>query len=388
MFSKRSDHDPRKNRISLALAAQPPELDLTESNPTRTELPYQPQQLLAAFDNPALQRYEPDPHGALCAREAVARQLSRGALSVSAEQITLASGTSEAYAYLFKLLCDPGDEVLVPEPSYPLFSDLSRLEHVRTRSYPLHYDGEWHIGLGELAASITQSTRAILIVNPNNPTGSYLKRDELRELERYGLPLISDEVFSEYVLRDDPNRISTARQSAGACVFTLGGLSKLVGLPQWKLAWIYAHGPADWLEQARERLALIADTYLSVATPTQHALPKLLELGAEVREAIHVRLRRNLAALTRAVAGEPAVSLLDVEGGFYATLRLPRIQSEEEWVLELLQQDSVYVQPGFFFDFREEAYVVLSLLTPEAQFDAGVARMLQRIAAKLSGRRG
>jgi alanine-synthesizing transaminase len=384
VFSTRSNHDARKNRIALALQKQPASFDLTESNPTRTELPYPHALWQSAFDTLALRRYEPDPHGVLCAREAVARDLTRAGGSVNAEQITLASGTSEAYGYLFKLLCDAGDEVLVPEPSYPLFADLCRLEHVRTRSYPLHYDGEWHIGLDELAAAVTPRCRAILIVNPNNPTGSYLKRHELARLEQLGLPLICDEVFSDYPLRPDAQRVTSARESRAGCVFTLGGLSKLVGLPQWKIAWICAQGPAAWVEDARQRLALIADTYLSVATPTQHALPTLLELGAPVRHAIHARLRRNHAALAHAVTRDCALSLLDLEGGFYATLRLPRVQSEEDWVLELLERDSVHVQPGFFFDFRDEAYIVLSLLTPEATFDAGVERIVRRIATKLS----
>jgi alanine-synthesizing transaminase len=381
VFSRRSSHHARRNRIALALASRAPAFDLSESNPTRTELPYPAAELLAAFDNAALRHYEPEPHGVVAARRAVAQLLSTRGVPVSPDQITLASGTSEAYGYLFKLLCDPGDEVLVPEPSYPLFADLCRLEHVSTRSYPLRYDGEWHIDLGELQAALTPRTRAILIVSPNNPTGSYLKRAELEHLERLGLPLICDEVFADYPLRADPQRVRTALESTRACVFTLGGLSKQVGLPQWKVAWLCAQGPAAMLLDARARLELIADTYLSVATPTQLALPRLLELGSAVQRAIHARLLRNHAALTRAIQPDSALSLLDVEGGFYASLRLPRVQSEEAWVLELLERDSVYVQPGFFFDFREEAYVVLSLLTPEASFDAGLERILQRVAA-------
>jgi alanine-synthesizing transaminase len=379
VFSKRSAHDARKNSIARALERSAPEFDLSESNPTRTELPYAVPELLAAFDNAALRRYEPHPHGLPEARRAVAEQLRGRGIALSPEQITLASGTSEAYGYLFKLLCDPGDEVLVPEPSYPLFADLSRLEQVQTRTYPLHYDGHWHLGLAELRAAITPKTRAILLVTPNNPTGSYLKRAELCELEKLGLPLISDEVFAEYPLRDDPARALSALESDQAIVFMLGGLSKQAGLPQWKIAWICAKGPASALAEARERLALIADTYLSVATPTQLALPRLLELGAPVQRAIRARLRRNHAALRRAIGNESPVTLLDAEGGFYATLRLPRVQSEEAWVLELLERDSVYVQPGFFFDFPEEAYVVLSLLTPEAIFDDGVSRLLVRV---------
>ena len=388
MFSKRSAHDPQKNRIALALERNPPRFDLSESNPTRTNLPYPGALLLSAFDNAALRRYEPEPHGLLVARRAVAECLRARGVAVTAEQITLTSGTSEAYGYLFKLLCDPGDDVLVPEPSYPLFADLCRLENVHARGYPLRYDGEWHIDLSALQAAIGPRTRAILIVSPNNPTGSYLKRHELERLETLGLPLVADEVFGDYPLRDDPERVWTALESKRACVFTLGGLSKQVGMPQWKVAWLCVQGPAATMAAARERLELIADTYLSVATPTQLALPKLLELGAPVQEAIHARLRRNHAALMRAMAPDSASSLLDVEGGFYATLRLPAVQSEEAWVLEMLERDGVYVQPGFFFDFREEAYVVLSLLTPEATFDAGLERLLQRVAARVSAGRG
>ena len=382
MFSQRSAHDARKNAIAQLLERVRPEFDLSESNPTRTELPYAFEEVLRAFDNAALRRYEPDPHGLSSAREAVAAHMRARGFAIGPEQITLASGTSEAYGYLFKLLCDPGDEVLVPEPSYPLFGDLCRLEHVRTRSYPLHYDGRWHIGLAELRAAIGERTRAILLVTPNNPTGSYLKRSELAELETLGLPLISDEVFADYPLRDDPERTLSALESTRALAFSLGGLSKQVGLPQWKVSWLVAKGPADQIIQARERLELIADTYLSVATPTQLALPRLLEIGAPVRRAIHARLRRNHAALARAITDDSAVSLLDAEGGFYATLRLPRFQSEEAWVLELLERDSVHVQPGFFFDFPDEAFIVLSLLTPEHTFDEGLKRILARVAAQ------
>jgi alanine-synthesizing transaminase len=384
VFSQRSSHDSRPNRIARALLAAAPKYDLTESNPTRTELPYPGLELLQAFDNAALRRYEPDPHGLLPAREAVAALHSQRGVAVHADQVTLASGTSEAYGFLFKLLCDPGDEVLVPEPSYPLFGDLCRLEHVQLRPYPVHYDGQWHIGLDELRAAITARTRAILLVSPNNPTGSYLKRDELRALETLGVPLISDEVFADYPLCEDTTRVRTALEATRCLVFALGGISKQLGLPQWKVSWACVAGPPELVHDARSRLELIADTYLSVATPTQLALPRLLQLAAAVRHAIHARLMRNLTALRHALSHDSAVSLLHVEGGFYATLRLPSVMSEEAWVLELLERDSVYVQPGFFFDFRSEAYVVLSLLTPELVFDRGVALLLARVAATLS----
>lgn len=379
MFSRRSTTTLEPNAIARALVLTPPAYDLTQSNPTRTELPYDHPELLAALDNAAVRCYAPDPHGLLIARQAVAdRWRARGVL-LEPDQITLTSGTSEAYGYLFKLLCDPGDEVLIPEPSYPLFSDLCRLEHVVTRPYPLRYDGQWHIDLDELRRAVTDRTRAVLLVSPNNPTGSYLKRSELAALEELGLPLISDEVFSEYPLRSDPERVHSALESTRALVFALDGLSKQAGLPQWKLAWIAAQGPADALQEARARLELIADTYLSVATPTQRALPRMLELSRPVHQAIHERLQRNLVQLRAALPSCPAVSLLDVEGGFYATLRVPSVQSEEAWVLELLTRDSVHVLPGYFFDFPNEAYLVISLLTAEPTFDQGITRLLSRI---------
>lgn len=380
MFSRRSSHALTPNAIARALARTRPTHDLTESNPTRTALPYAHADLARAIDNAAVRCYEPDPHGLPIARAAVSARLAERGVRVPPEQITLTSGTSEGYGYLFKLLCDADDEVLVPEPSYPLFADLCRLEHVRPRPYPLYYDGEWHIALSELTSAVSERTRAILLVSPNNPTGSYLKRHELAQLETLGLPIISDEVFADYALRPDPTRVQSALESSRALVFMLDGLSKQAGLPQWKVSWICANGPAHELAQARARLELIADTYLSVATPTQEALPRLLELAAPVRTAIHARLQRNLAQLTLALRSQSAVSRLDVEGGFYATLRVPNVLSEEAWVLELLERDSVYVQPGYFFDFPSEAYLVLSLLTPEASFDAGVNKLLARVA--------
>lgn len=386
MFSRRSAQTLHKNAIALALERQPPAYDLTNANPTLSAhpaqaLPYPHTALMRALEPAAVSCYEPDPHGLASARAAVAAlQSTRGTL-LTADQVTLASGTSEAYGYLFKLLCDPGDEVLVPEPSYPLFGDLCRLEHVQPRPYPLRYDGEWHIDMAELRAAIGPLTRAILLVSPNNPTGSYLKRRELAELEQLGVPIISDEVFGDYPLRDDPERVRTALESEQALVFVLGGLSKQAALPQWKVSWLCAGGPEELVREARARLELIADTYLSVATPTQLALPQWLTLTRPLQRAVHARLKHNLSQLTAAIGGSSALSLLDVEGGFYATVRVPSVQSEEAWVLELLERDGVRVQPGFFFDFPQEAYLVLSLLTSEPVFAEGVRRLCVRVAA-------
>ncbi len=379
MFSRRTRIEARKNALAVALAKHPPRFDLAQGNPTHTALPYDAGAVVRALANPAADRYDPDPRGLPHARAAVAALFAERGVTVDATSVFLCAGTSEAYGFLFKLLCDPGDEVLIPEPSYPLFDHLCRLEEVRTVPYPLHYDGEWHAGTSELRAAVTARTRAILVVSPNNPTGSYLKRSELSALEETGLPIISDEVFADYPLREDPERVGSALESTRSLVFSLGGLSKHAGLPQWKVAWIAMRGPADAVAEASARLELVADTYLSVATPTQYALPELLRLSSTVRTAIRARLRRNWAALRAAVAASPALTLLDVEGGFYATLRLPRTRSEEAWVLELLERDSVHVQPGFFFDFPQEAYVVLSLLTDETVFDPGLERLVRRV---------
>jgi aspartate/methionine/tyrosine aminotransferase len=305
---------------------------------------------------------------------------ARGA-SVPADRIVLTASTSEAYGHLFKLLADPGDEVLVPRPSYPLFEFLARLECVRVVEYPLAYDGSWRIDFEALEAALGPRARAIVVVNPNNPTGSFLKareRDRLIALaaER-GLAIVADEVFSDYAFAPDAERVTTLATETGALAFSLSGLSKIAGLPQMKLGWIVTAGPQELRAGAFARLELIADTYLSVAAPAQYGAARLMEAGAKVRERISARVRENLAWLRGAVEGS-ALGVLEVEGGWYATLRVPRTRSEEEWTLELLDRDGVLVQPGFFYDFETEAFLVLSLLTPPDVFREGVGRLLAR----------
>jgi aspartate/methionine/tyrosine aminotransferase len=283
----------------------------------------------------------------------------------------LTASTSEAYSYLFKLLCDPGDEILSPRPSYPLFEFLAGLESVRVVQYPLRYDGVWHIDFEALEQAVTPRTRAIVVVNPNNPTGSFLKREERARLETLGIPILSDEVFSDYAFAPDDSRVRTLTSSSGVLTFSMSGLSKIAGLPQMKLGWIVAGGPGH--EAALERLELIADTYLSVATPVQIALPRLLQASAVVRAQILDRTRANLALLRRSAVP------LHVEGGWYATLQVPRTRSEEDWAIELLERRDVLVQPGFYFDFESEAFLVLSLLTPPDVFAEGLRRVLEEI---------
>ncbi|HEX8792666.1 MAG TPA: pyridoxal phosphate-dependent aminotransferase [Polyangiaceae bacterium] len=378
MPSSRSSFDLAPNRLSLALGRAREEarpiLDLTESNPTRAGLPYPRTAILDALASPDALLYEPAAFGLPSAREAVGRELG-----MDPARVVLTASTSEVYAFLFKLLCDPGDEVLVPVPSYPLFEHLARLEAVRAVPYRLAYDGAWHVDVDSLRDAVTARTRAVVTVSPNNPTGSYLKRDELAVLAALGLPIVSDEVFTSYPLREDPARASTALEARGPLVFALGGLSKLAALPQMKLAWIAVGGDPPDVSDALGRLEVVADAFLSVGAPVQHALPDLLASRASTEGAIRSRTRANLALLRSRIAGTSA-TLLDVEGGWYATLRVPATRSEESWVLALLEEDGVYVHPGHFFDFEREAYLVLSLLTPEATFGEGVARIVTRLA--------
>ena len=382
-FSLRSERDTRPNALTLALAAERQRgasvLDLTESNPTRAGVAYESQAILAALGDPRSLTYEPEPFGLHAVRAEVAREMARGGVSVPPEHIVLTASTSEAYAFLFKLLCDPGDEVLVPAPSYPLFDLLAAFESVRLVPYRLAYDGEWHVDTDSLRRAVSPRTRAILVVSPNNPTGSYVKRSELLGMASLGLPIVSDEVFAAYPLVSDPRRALSALEAMDTLVFALGGLSKLVLLPQMKLAWIAAGGPPARVGEALERLELIADSYLSVGTPVQHATRGLLASGETARAAVQARLRENHDTLRRLVGPASAATVLKAEGGWYAVLRLPETEPEESWVLRFLQDDKVYVHPGHFFDFPEGAHVVLSLLTPPAAFEEGLRRLVTRV---------
>lgn len=374
MFSSRLPLDLRANPLSELLRSKRIRgervLDLTESNPTRAEISYPSQEILSAFANPRSLVYEPAPAGLT-----QARQLIAASHSVAVDRVMLTTSTSEAYAWLFKLLANPGDEILAPRPSYPLFQFLAALESVEIRHYPLVYQDGWFIDFDELKRAVTARTRAIVVVNPNNPTGSYVKCDELRQLlelcaERR-LAIVSDEVFADYALRDDRQRASILDRDDEVLTFYLSGLSKVAGLPQMKLGWILIGGPAALRNEAVERLELIADTYLSVGAPVQHALPGLLSAKTEIQRQIMERLHANVRFLDSAVEGS-GIRVVQVEGGWSVTLRVPRIRSEEEWVLGLLEERNVLVQPGYFYDFDSEAFLILSLLTPPGIFREGV----------------
>lgn len=367
---------PLAELIAQARASGDELLDLTESNPTRAGIVYPEAEILAGFQDGRSLVYNPEPFGLLEAREQVATMYG-----VSVDQVVLTASTSESYSWLFKLLCNPGDEVLTPSPSYPLFGLLASLESVVVRHYPLRYYRGWFLDMHALEAQITSRTRAVIVVNPNNPTGSYLKKHELAELSylcaNRQIALIADEVFTDYSLVDDPDRATELiAMRTQALVVSLNGLSKVVGLPQMKLGWM-VFGGLDWLRRAAlERLEMIADTYLSVGTPVQYCLPALLRARQGVQAQIVGRLKENLAWLREQVKGS-AVSVLTVEGGWYATVRVPDVHSEEEWVSSLLQRYRVLVQPGYFYDFDFGAHLVLSLLTPPEVFRGGVNRIFE-----------
>ena len=384
MFSTRTAWDRAFNPLARAAAAARavgPLLDLTETNPTRVGLSA-PAEILALLADPAAASYEPEPAGWLPAREAVAAGYARHGAAVTAADVVLTASTSEAYAHLFKVLCDPGDAVLVPRPSYPLFQFLADLESLRVDAYPVSYDGAWHLRASDVAAALTARTRAVVVVSPNNPTGAYIKKKEwelLSELcARHDLAVIADEVFADFPLRDDAGRLFTLAGPGPALTLSLGGLSKSCALPQLKLGWIAASGPAPAREEALARLELVGDTFLSVGTPVQRAAPAILARGRELRDPVRARTAANLAALRSALAGS-AASVLDVEGGWSAIVQVPSTRPEEEWALRLLQRDQVLVHPGYFFDFDREAFLVLSLLPAPDVFAEAALRLRRAI---------
>jgi aspartate/methionine/tyrosine aminotransferase len=358
-------------------------LDLTVSNPTEAfGYDYPHDQIAKALGGIADFRYQPHPFGCWEARLAITHHLEKRLPDVhlSPSQVALTSSTSEAYAVLFKLLANPGDEVLVPSPSYPLFEYLAQLEAVRLRPYHLQYDGNWYIDFSSLDAAVSPRTRALILVNPNNPTGSFLKAPEYEQLRHFSIahnvPLISDEVFMEYAFAESTSRIVSLNGRNDVLSFTLNGLSKSAGMPQMKLGWIAVNGTAPDRDTACERLELILDTYLSVGAPVQLSLNKLLDIGAAIRDKIRSRVLSNLQTLDRLLKNRN-IHRLPCEGGWSAILRIPQIVSEDDWIHRLLLDKGVIVQPGYFFDMPGEAFLVVSLLTPEPVMQEGLHRILE-----------
>jgi aspartate/methionine/tyrosine aminotransferase len=386
MFSRRTNWKLTKNKYTEALerfrASGRELLDLTASNPTEVGLQYESERLLKALASPRGLDYEPASKGLLPARKAVAAYYAEKGIEVSPEQIFLTVSTSEAYTYAFRLLCDPGDEVLVPQPSYPLFEFLADLQDVKLVPYELIYDHGWQIDFHSLECAMASNTRAVLVVHPNNPTGSYVKKEEKRLLDRIcderGLAIIVDEVFLDYSVGGDAP-LSFAG-SWGALTLTLSGLSKISGLPQMKSAWMALSGPESVAQEASARLEVIADTYLSPNAPVQWALPEMLAMREGIQQQLKARVKENLATLDGQLRKQSLCQRLQVEGGWYAVLRVPAIRSDEELAIQLLEQENVLVQPGHFFDFVSEGYLVLSLITREDVCREGIARILSFLA--------
>jgi alanine-synthesizing transaminase len=385
-FSRRLPPHAERNAISVEVerlrASATPFIDLTESNPTVAGFDY-PADLLAPLGAPAALRYEPHPFGMPSARDAVARDCLRRGAVVAVDQVVLSASTSESYSWLFKLLCNPGESVLVPRPSYPLFEHLTALEGVRAVPYDLVYHGRWEIDLERLHEA-PDDTRAILIVSPNNPTGSYISRGELERLsgicETRGWAIVADEVFADYRL-DEQQPLTDIAVHADVLAFTLGGASKMLGLPQVKLGWIVAGGPPATRDAALSALELVADTFLSVSTPVQVAAPALLVRAGAIRRQIQDRTGDNLARARALVRDFPACEVLRTEGGWSAVLRVPATVGEEQLVLDLLRRERVLVHPGYFFDFAHEAFIVVSLLPRSDIFADGIMRVLRASAS-------
>lgn len=397
MFASRTQWRFEPNRLTKAVRERRRKglaiLDLTESNPTRCGFKYDARQILEALADSRSLTYEPDPRGLVAARQAVAAYYAERGARVEPDQIVLTTSTSEAYSTIFRLLADAGDSVLVPSPSYPLFDFLGRLNDLELVSYPLEYDHGWRFDVATLRERVTPRARAILAVHPNNPTGSFVRARELDSLielcREHQLALIADEVFADYALDHDiaghenGPRVATHAAETRILTFTLSGLSKISALPQMKLAWLVASGPQDLLRKALERLEIIADTYLSVSAPLAHALPALLETRRAIQPQVLGRVRANLLELDRQLSNRSPVSCLEVEGGWYAILKLPVTRSEEDWAIEFLREDGVLAHPGHFYDFHAEGYLVLSLLPPPEIFKQAVGAILERVA-KLS----
>jgi alanine-synthesizing transaminase len=387
IFSQRTSWNTEESELArahrLRTEAGLPIADLTASNPTRCGFDYAPE-LLQALDDPAALDYDPQPRGSLRAREAIRGYYADHGVLLKPEQIVLTTSTSEAYSYLFRLLCDPESEIVVPQPGYPLFDFLAVLDDVRLKAAPLVYDQGWQIDPEGFRRAITPQTRAIVLVHPNNPTGHFTKPWEAEELARLcrerELALIVDEVFLDYNFAAEGR--SFAAGLDGVPVFVVSGLSKIAGLPQMKAAWIVATGPEH--EQALERLEVIADTFLSTNAPIECALPRWLEGRDAIQRQIRERVAANLAELDRKLDQLTEVRRLEVEGGWYATLRIPALAPDQQTVMALLER-GVWVHPGYFFGMAESGWLVVSLLGPEGEFSAGATGLVDYFRTQPGG---
>lgn len=382
MFASRTEWNLQRNRLADALArhreAGKPLIDLTVSNPTKCGLEYDRAAILTALANPASLLYEPAPQGLECAREAVSHYYAERGGRVPAEDILLTTSTSEAYAFVLRMLCNPGDEILVPAPSYPLFEFLAEIQDVKLGRYPFIYDYGWQIDFRALESAIGERTRAVIVVHPNNPTGHFCSPPQAARLNEIcavrNVALIADEVFLDFSLT--PERPRTFATNESGLTFTMSGISKISGLPQMKLAWLVVSGPRELKASALTRLEVIADTYLSMNAPIQHAAPALLAARHDFQRQLMERVRRNLAELDGWLQRQKLCTRLEIQGGWYAILRVPATRSDEDLAIELLETKDVHVHPGHFYDFSGEGYLIVSLIGNEDEFAKGIEALL------------
>jgi len=389
VFSERTNWKLEQNRLTQALAEARESgtkvLDLTHSNPTRAGLHYDAPAILRALASPQALDYDPQPKGLCDAREAVAGYYreDHALRGFDAEQIVLTTSTSEGYSFVFRLLCNAGDELLVPKPSYPLFEFLADLQDVKLVPYELIYDHGWQMDFPSLEKAVTARTRSVVVVHPNNPTGSYVNDAEVKMLNSFcrehGLSVIADEVFLDYRLENTAH--ASLAGNRDVLTFVLSGLSKVAALPQMKVAWVVTSGPQHEATEAMARLEVIADTYLSMNAPMQWATPALLQQRKKLHAQLLSRVRENLAELDQRLAAQKACQRLIVEGGWYAVLRVPVTRSDEELAIELLREKSVLVHPGHFYDFPSDGYLVLSLITPQREFAEGLGAMVEKLSS-------
>jgi len=381
MFAARTQWNLASNRLAKLLeevrARGGEVLDLTASNPTECGFQYDGASILKALITPAVLKYHPDPRGLRPARQAVKDYYEQRGEQVAVENLILTTSTSEAYSFVFRLLCNPGDEVLVPTPSYPLFDFLADIQDVKLLRYPLIYDHGWQIDFHALESAITPRTRAVIVVHPNNPTGHFTKTEERSKLNQlcaaHDLAIIADEVFLDFPLNGKP--CSSFTQNHSVLSFTMSGISKISGLPQMKLAWLAVNGPDTQKTEALARLEVVADTFLSMNAAIQAAAPTFLAQRHGFQQQLMARVRNNLAELDKQLSEQKSCTRLEIEGGWYAVVRVPAMRSDEELALELLDE-GVYVHPGHFYDFPGDGYLVVSLISKERAFSEGIEKLL------------
>jgi aspartate/methionine/tyrosine aminotransferase len=381
MFASRTNWNLKPNRLAEALERHKSSgrrlLDLSASNPTECGFKYDAPAIMRSLCAPASLQYRPDPKGIKSTREAVSAYYAERDERIGVDDLILTASTSEAYSFVFRLLCNPGDELLIPTPGYPLFDFLADVNDVKLVRYPLFYDHGWHIDMHALKQAITPRSRGIIVVHPNNPTGHFTRLEKIIQLNQIcsanKMAIIADEVFLDFSL-GVPQKSFAA--NSGALTFTMSGISKISGLPQMKFAWLAVSGPEAERREALARLEMVADTYLSLSAPIQLAAPVLLQQRKQFQQQLMARVRTNLTELDAQLAGHSQINRLLVEGGWYAVLRVPATRPDEELALELLRQHDVYLHPGHFYDFPSDGYFVVSLITPEQDFMEGLRRLL------------